>query len=67
MSGRIPKEAGGYSVHGPAAWHRSIAKVPMGRIGERDDAVAPIRFLLSRDSGFVTGQAIHVDGGLTLA
>ena len=39
----------------------------MGRIGNPDDPAALISFLLSKDAGFITGQTIHVDGGLTLA
>ncbi len=39
----------------------------MGRIGIPDDDAALIAFLLSRDAGYITGQTIHVDGGLTLA
>ncbi len=35
--------------------------------GVPDDAAALIAFLLSRDAAYITGQTIHVDGGLTLA
>lgn len=67
VPGYTRKDATGHSALSPEAWKLSIAKVPMGRIGEPDDAAALIQFLLSRDAGFITGQAIHVDGGLTLA
>ena len=37
----------------------------LGRMGEPDDIAAVVRFLLSADAGFLTGQAIAVDGGVT--
>ena len=39
--------------------------VPMGRIGEADEAAAPYHFLASDDASYVTGTSITVDGGLT--
>lgn len=38
---------------------------PMGRIGRCEDVVGLIRFLLSPESAFITGQSIVVDGGFT--
>lgn len=43
-----------------------IARQPMGRLGMVDDMVPMIRYLLSDDSRFVTGQAFLVDGGVTI-
>ncbi|MEP5730407.1 MAG: SDR family oxidoreductase [Sulfitobacter sp.] len=43
-----------------------IARQPMGRLGTVEDMVPMIRYLLSQDSGFVTGQAFLVDGGVTI-
>lgn len=37
--------------------------VPLGRFGTASEAAATIAFLLSQESGFVTGAAINVDGG----
>ena len=40
------------------------AGIPMGRMGTSDEVAAVIGFLLSRDAGYVSGQVIHVNGGL---
>jgi 3-oxoacyl-[acyl-carrier protein] reductase len=40
------------------------AGIPMGRMGTSDEVAAAIGFLLSRDAGYVTGQVVHVNGGL---
>lgn len=65
--GYTQKDATGHSALSQDAWQKAIAKVPMGRIGIPGDAAALIAFLLSHDAAYITGQTIHVDGGLTLA
>lgn len=40
--------------------------IPWGRVGTVDEAARTIRFLTSADSGYVTGQQLIVDGGLTV-
>jgi NAD(P)-dependent dehydrogenase (short-subunit alcohol dehydrogenase family) len=39
--------------------------VPMGRYGTADEVAATIAFLVSDDAGYITGQNIRVDGGVT--
>lgn len=38
---------------------------PLGRLATPDDVAGPIVFLTSRDSGFMTGSTVVVDGGYT--
>ncbi len=40
--------------------------IPQGRLGTPDEVAAAIEFLLSLDASYITGQRLHVDGGLTL-
>lgn len=40
-----------------------VAKIPIGRLAAVDDVVSAICFLLSDQSGFITGQTLYVDGG----
>jgi 3alpha(or 20beta)-hydroxysteroid dehydrogenase len=41
----------------------NIANTPLGRVGEVDDVAAAVLFLLSDESGFMTGAELAVDGG----
>jgi gluconate 5-dehydrogenase len=50
----------------PGRMEELLARVPMGRLGEPDDIVAPVLMLASRRSAYVTGQIVYVDGGRTL-
>lgn len=43
------------------------AQIPLGRLGAAEEIAAAIRFLLADDAGFVTGQILTVDGGITAA
>jgi 3-oxoacyl-[acyl-carrier protein] reductase len=38
----------------------------MGRVGQPDDIVGLVRFLLGDESAYITGQTIHVNGGFTM-
>lgn len=42
------------------------ARIPMGRMGEGDDIGAAVAYLASREAGYVTGQTLHVNGGMAM-
>lgn len=42
-----------------------IDRIPLGRIADPKDIVAPALFFLSPGASFVTGQILYVDGGIT--
>ena len=42
-----------------------LERIPLGRIADPGDIVGPVMFFCSDASGFVTGQIMYVDGGIT--
>ena len=42
-----------------------IKDIPMGRYGKVEEIAKTVRFLLSEDASYTTGQNIRVDGGIT--
>ncbi len=51
----------------PELAKKYASAVPLGRIGLPEDMAGAVIFLCSDAAGFVTGQTIYVDGGLTAA
>jgi NAD(P)-dependent dehydrogenase (short-subunit alcohol dehydrogenase family) len=50
---------------GQATRARSLARIPLGRLGEVEDLIGMAIYLLSPASDFCTGQIMYVDGGFT--
>jgi 3-oxoacyl-[acyl-carrier protein] reductase len=42
-----------------------VNRTPLGRLGEVADVVPMVRFLLSDEADFITGQTVVVDGGIS--
>ena len=42
------------------------ARIPAGKLGEGADVAAAVVYLASREAGYVTGQTIHVNGGMAM-
>jgi 3-oxoacyl-[acyl-carrier protein] reductase len=40
--------------------------IPLKRMGEAKDVANVVKFLTSEDSSYITGQVIHVDGGMLM-
>lgn len=41
-----------------------LAQIPAGRYGSPEDVAAAVGFLVSEGAGYITGQVIHVNGGM---
>jgi 3-oxoacyl-[acyl-carrier protein] reductase len=42
-----------------------VRSTPLGRLGTADEIAGAALFLLSSSAGFITGQTLVVDGGIT--
>jgi 3-oxoacyl-[acyl-carrier protein] reductase len=42
------------------------ARIPMGRMGKGEDIGAAVAYLASKEAGYVTGQTLHVNGGMAM-
>ncbi len=43
-----------------------LASVPAGRLGKGDEIAAAVVYLASSEGGYVTGQTLHVNGGMAM-
>ena len=43
-----------------------LGRIPAGRLGEGPDVAAAVVYLASREAAYVTGQTIHVNGGMAM-
>ena len=43
-----------------------LGRIPAGRMGGPDDIAAAVVYLASEEAGYVTGQTLHVNGGMAM-
>jgi 3-oxoacyl-[acyl-carrier protein] reductase len=52
----------------PAEVKETLQKqIPLGRLGQPSNVADAVRFLASDEAGYITGQVIHVNGGMLMA
>jgi len=49
-----------------AAKAATLAAIPMGRMGAAEDVAKTVAFLASEEAGYITGQVLAVDGGMSM-
>jgi NAD(P)-dependent dehydrogenase (short-subunit alcohol dehydrogenase family) len=62
----VGRRAGASGRSAEAVFAEELGAVPLGRFGTPDDVAAVVAFLASDDAGYLTGQAINIDGGLQM-
>lgn len=56
----------GFADLGPEHRRRMLAAIPLGRFGDPEDVGWAVRFLASREAGYITGQTLIIDSGQVL-
>jgi NAD(P)-dependent dehydrogenase (short-subunit alcohol dehydrogenase family) len=54
------------NIEGDSPHPSDLSRIPQGRLGRPEEVAAAALFLCSEAASFITGQAIHVDGGETM-
>jgi 3-oxoacyl-[acyl-carrier protein] reductase len=44
--------------------NKILSEIPLARLGKAEDVAAAVAFLASEEASYVTGQFIHVNGGM---
>ena len=66
VPGAVPTP-GAREVVDDAGYEYRRQRTPLGRLGTPEDVAGGVAFLTSEDAGFMTGQLLVLDGGITVA
>ena len=53
-----------YSTAAFSSSSEQLAQVPLGRMGQPEEIAEVVAFLASDKAAYITGQVIHVNGGM---
>ncbi len=45
---------------------RILGQIPLARLGTSEEVAAAVAFLASEEAGYITGQTLHVNGGMAM-
>ena len=62
--GFVKKDQDAHVAISPETLRKLLAEVPMGRAAEPEEIAAVVAFCASHEASYITGQVIHVNGGL---
>jgi 3-oxoacyl-[acyl-carrier protein] reductase len=44
-----------------------LSRIPLGRLGSSSEVASAVAYLASQDAAYITGQTIHVNGGMYMS